>query len=48
MGHIGRIASKTHALTMERTTMHRYRALLELCSEMPEQRARRRSSKPDV
>ena len=43
MGHVGRIASRSHALTMERTTMHRYRALLELCSGMPDHETRGRA-----
>jgi hypothetical protein len=30
MGQVSRIASRTHANTMERTTLHRYRALMDL------------------
>ncbi|CAE7360777.1 unnamed protein product, partial [Symbiodinium pilosum] len=41
MGHLGRIASRTHALSMERATMHRYRALLELCWDVKDETRRR-------
>ena len=43
MGHIGRIASRAHANTMERTTLNRYRALIELCWDMPDDEARHRA-----
>lgn len=46
MGELGRIASKTHALTMERVTMHRYRCLLDffLGSDMKVSESRLRLS----